>query len=405
MMAAIYSAHSRAQTRIVESNSTAGVKLLRTGGGRCNITHTGTVDDFITVYADCGRFLSYCLHEFSPEAAVSFFNKNGLGTMIDENGCIFPGTQKAADVKRVLIEAVESLGAQFIFNSRVQMVEKDRSNGLFILQAPKEVIVAKALIIASGGVTWPQTGSAGDGLVFASTFGHTVIQPKASLVPLITKQTWIRRLAGVALEKVALKTEVHDRKIITVGPLIFTDNGIGGPAVLDFSRHITDYLSTDKSQPIPIAVDLAPDYQPEKLDNYIQQLCKEHPRREIPGILSEFLPRSIALRFCEEHGYVGKVSTSHLTRSDRVRLVDLLKSMPLNIESTRSLREAMVTRGGIDTAEIDSKTMASKLCEGLFFAGEIIDADGPCGGYNLQICWSTAVLAGSAAAEFAISQI
>lgn len=396
LMSAIYGAHKGAKTVIVDSNSTVGLKLLRTGGGRCNLTHDLSVDDFIKVYGDSGRFLRYSIHDFNGEKTREFFEKNGLKIITDDHGFCYPGTNRAGDVKRVLVDAAESLKVQFLMNSKIEHIENQRK--LFILQAPKEVIVTKALIIATGGISWPQTGSNGDGYKFAQAIGHTLIKPRPALVPLKTKSKWMHKLTGLAIDKVSLKAEFQDKKFTITGPIMLTDNGIGGPAVLDFSRYITDYI--DGNCEVTIKLDLMPDWETSKLDEKLRSLCMNNPKKEIPGILSEFLPRRFVLEMCSQFDFLRGVLSGQLIKQNRQKLVKLLKSMPVIITGTRSINEATITKGGISRDEIDDTTMMSKICPGLFFAGEVIDVDGPCGGFNLQICWSTGQVAGSSASHY-----
>ncbi len=396
LMAAIYGAHKQAKTVIIDSNSTVGLKLLRTGGGRCNLTHQLNPDEFIRVFGDSGRFLRYSLHDFDANKTMDFFAKNGLKIEADEHGFCYPVTNRAGDVKRVLVNVAENMNVTFLMNSKIEHIEKQ--NNLFILQAPNEVIISKALIIATGGMSWPQTGSNGDGYKFAASFGHKIIPPKAALVPLKTTQKWMHRITGLSLDKVGVKAECEDKKFTIIGPMIFTDNGIGGPAVLDFSRHITDYLNGNNS--VTIKLDLIPDWNEEKVNQRLIELCTEHPNREMPGILSEFLPRRFSIGLCEQIDFLKSTLSGRLTKADRRKLVALLKGLPVEVTSTRSINEATITKGGVSTNQVDDKTMMSKLCPGLFFAGEVIDVDGPCGGFNLQICWSTGQVAGSAAYHY-----
>lgn len=396
LMASIYAAHKSAKAVIIDTNTTPGLKLLRTGGGRCNITHSLPINEFIKVYGDSSKFLRFALHDFGPDKTIEFFEKNALKIQTDEHGFCYPYTNRASDVKRVLTDIAESFKVKFQMASKIEHIEREKR--LFILQAPKEVILAKAVIIATGGMSWPQTGSNGDGYKFAKTLGHTIVNPKPALVPLKTADTWMHKLTGVAIDRVAIRAEFEDKKFTTVGPMIFTDNGIGGPAVLDFSRYITDYLAAGK--PAMIKLDLIPDRTLDQIDNNLTDLCRMHPKKEIPGILSEFMPRKLALSICENFDYLKATLSGQLNKQNRRKLAGMLKGLEVKVIAPRSMNEATITRGGVSTAEIDDKTMQSKICPGLFFAGEVIDVDGPCGGFNLQICWSTGVLAGTNAQKY-----
>ncbi|HEG44116.1 MAG TPA: aminoacetone oxidase family FAD-binding enzyme, partial [Phycisphaerales bacterium] len=309
-----------------------------------------------------------------------------------KDGCVFPVTNRAADVKRILEDTARRLNIRFIYGKQVETIEKQP--GGFVTTGGKERINSGCVIIATGGVSWPFTGSTGDGYGFAEAFGHKVFKPVAALVPLITKENWPGKLQGVGIVKVRLS----GNKITSTGPLMFTGDGIGGPVSQDFSREIADQLA-DCSDGVEVCIDMMPDTDEAGLDKLIVDECAKQSRKELAGVLAVFLPRKMSIFLCDRIKPTGQILVSQFAKADRAKLVTMIKSLPLTIEAARPIEEATVTRGGIDTGEIDDKTMESKLCEGLFFAGEVIDADGPCGGYNLQICWSTGALAGKMAAE------
>lgn len=396
LMVGIRSAGEGASTVIVESNTIAGRKLLKTGRGRCNLTHVGSIDDFVTAYGKYGRFLKHSLYGFTPEDVRGFFAEKGLATEVGKDGCVFPVTNRAADVKRILEDTARRLNVRFMYGKRVETIE--RQAGGFVTVAGIERIHSSCIVIATGGVSWPFTGSTGDGYGFAEAFGHRVFKPAAALVPLVTKEKWPGKLQGVGIAKAQLSGEVSGRKITSAGPLMFTGDGIGGPVSQDFSREIADCLA-ECSEGIEVYLDMMPDTDEAGLDRLIVDECGKHSRKELAGVLAVFLPRAMSIFLCDQIKPAGQILVSQFTKAGRAKLVRMIKSMPLTIGSARPIEEATVTRGGVDADEINDKTMESKLCKGLFFAGEVIDADGPCGGYNLQICWSTGSLAGKSAAE------
>jgi len=397
LMAAIYAANSKAETIIVETNTAAGRKLLQTGRGRCNLTHAGgTIDDFIRAFGRRGRFLRYCFHEFTPEQIRGFFTERGLQTKIEEDGSVFPVTDKASDVKKVLLAETEKLGVRFLYGRRVDRIE--RSGEDFTVYTNKQAIVAKKVIIATGGVSWPHTGSVGDGYRLARELGHEVVEQRASLVPLVTSQSWPGHLAGIAIGDVKISTMLDRKKVVFTGPMLFTHDGIGGPAVLDLSSFLTDFLPAEKKA-IDITIDLVVDLGENELERKILEQFEGHPKKELVNILAGFVPRRLAVILCSEFGFEGNIYGSGLKKDERKRLVRILKNLPLSITTTRPIAEALVTRGGVSIEQIDTRTMESKICPGLFFAGEVMDVDGPCGGYNLQICWSTGAIAGRSAGQ------
>jgi predicted Rossmann fold flavoprotein len=396
LFASISSAQAGAKTIVVERNTTACRKLLRTGRTRCNLTHTGSVQDFIRSYGPCGRFLRHSLYEFSADDLREYFAERGLRTKVEKDGCVFPVTDRAGDVARVLIDHARELSVRFLYGKTVRSIEKSQSG--FVALADAQKISAGAIIIATGGVTWPFTGSTGDGYKFAKDLGHTIIEPRASLAPLVTAETWPGQLEGVGIPCVVIKAKVANRRSCTTGPLMFTDNGIGGPAVFDISRLITDLLP-DYANPVKVTIDMMPQYETTQLDKEIISVCSQHPTKTLTAALAKFLPKSLILHLCKQISPSQELLAGRLQKSRRTQLIRLLKELPLSIVAACPIAEATVTRGGICTAQVNPRTMESKLCPGLYFAGEVIDADGPCGGFNLQIAFSTGHLAGKTAAN------
>ena len=393
-MAAIYSAKSNAQTAVVEANTAAGRKLLLTGGGRCNITHLDSINKFIKAFGTKGRFLQYCFHELTPEQVREFFAERGLETKVEEDGCVFPVTDSAEDVQKVLLSESAKNGVQFLYDRRVESIEKCGEG--FNVRTGRETIAANRVIIAAGGISYPDTGSTGDGCKFAQKLGHTIIRPRASLVPLITKQTWPAELAGTAVDNVRITANPEKKKFNTPGAMLFTQDGIGGPAVVDLSFSLTDYLPSIKN-PIEISMDLVCGIDEIELEKRILVKFEQSPHKTLINIIAEFLPKRLAAVFCREFGFDGNIVGRQIKKDSRKKLVRTLKGLPLSVTAARPIAEAMVTRGGVNITEINKKTMGSKICHGLFFAGEVMDVDGPCGGYNLQLCWSTGAIAGIAA--------
>lgn len=401
LMAAISSARAGAKTTIVEVNTIAGRKLLRTGRTRCNLSHTGSVDDFVKTCRPFGEFLRDSLDQFSPDDLREYFARHKLKTKVEKDGCVFPITNRATDVVRVLVDDARKLSVRFLYGRRAQSIKKDA--GEFVLQANSEKIAALAVIIATGGVTWPFTGSTGDGYKLARFFDHTIVEPKACLAALVTAESWPGELAGVGVKNVVITATAGNRKLCTTGPMMFTNDGIDGPAVFDLSRLITDFLPNPE-EPIKVSIDMMPEYQSGEIDRQINSLCASNPRKELAGVLARFLPRALMLHLTGRLTPSATILAGQLTTSQRRQLVNLLKKLPLSITATGPIARATITRGGISTDEIDPKTMESKLCSGLFFAGEVINVDGPCGGFNLQIAFSTGYLAGKTTAEHALQE-
>ncbi len=389
LMSAIFAAQSRATVVVIEKNQVPGRKLLLTGGGRCNITHTGTVDDFVRVYGKSGRFLRHCLHEFSPDATREFFSRIGIETKVDEQGCVFPMSERAGDVRDALLGQCLKLGVQFIFGRGVGEIEK-RGDG-FAIFAGSEIASAPKVVIATGGMSYPATGSTGDGYKLAKSLRHTIIEPRPALVPLVSAEKWCAELAGISRDNVTISAMLNKKKISVSGPMIFTHDGIGGPAVLDLSRLLVDYLPASKA--VEVVIDIAPSMNESQLEEYLMGQLTQYSKKIIANVLFELAPKKLGGLICALAG-ITETNASQLKKEQRRKVIQLLKKLPVQIAAAKPIDEAIITNGGVSTAGIDPTTMQSKVCPGLFFAGETIDVDGPCGGYNLQIAWSTGVLAG-----------
>lgn len=396
LMAAIHAATRSAPTLILESNDAAGRKLLLTGGGRCNFTHAAGPEELARAFGKASRFLRHSLYEFPPDAVREFFRARGLADTVEPDGSVFPAHRGAAEVRDILVGEARKLGAHLQYGARVQSITA-AEDGFRIDSSDPHVRAAK-VILATGGLSWPQTGSTGDGYRFAEQLGHTLIPPQPALVPLVTRETWPRELAGISLPGVRIWATAAGRRAEALGNMLFTQRGIGGPAVLDLSRLLADDLG-EKNAGIDIGIDLLPAMAPSQLDQRLQQECRTYPKKALANILSELVPRQVARLVCRLAPCDGDLQAGQLSAEKRRQLVGVLKKLPLCVTGTEPIAKATVTHGGVSREEIDPRTMESKVRPGLFFAGEVIDLDGPCGGYNLQMCWSTGALAGHSAAH------
>ncbi len=392
MFAAVTAAKNGKKVALFESNTTAGRKLLITGGGRCNLTHIGKPDEIIKAFAPFERFVRHCVYEFPPTKLMEFFKDRGLDSAPGEDDCVFPVSNSASDVNRVLLEELQKNDVQIYYAKKVQNITKQ--NDSFVVSCEKFTLSAKALIIATGGVSWPQTGSTGDGYKFASTLGHKIVEPIAALVSLVTAEKFCAELAGLGLPKVSISCKINNKNISSTGAMLFTHHGIGGPAVMDLSRSAAGIAEKNYK----LSIDFMPEIKIEELDKKLTDLFTETPKRHIEQAVSVFFPKSLSNIVCQQSG-VLKTSAGQINKKSRHLLAETLKNFPLTIISSQEIERATVTRGGVDTAEIDSKTMQSKIVKGLFFAGEVMNVDGPCGGYNLQFAFSSGFIAGKSAFE------
>lgn len=328
LMASIHSTIAHAETIVIESNTTAGKKLLQSGAGRCNFTHLSSPDEIARAVGPKGRFLSYSLHRFTPEQVRQFLRKLGLESKVEQNGCVFPVTDRAGDVRNVLVKCARSHDVRFCFGKSVKRVVRDGNS--FAVHSAGSIVFAKKVIITTGGLSWPQTGSTGDGYRFAKETGHHIIEARASLVPLVTRESWPGELAGVSLKDVRISAVVEGRKIAVSGPMIFTDDGIGGPAVLDLSRLVTDYLP-NKENPIEIRIDMAYKTNEAELDKQVRERIANNPKKTVANIPADFVPRRVAIILCRQFNFNAGLLGCELKKDVRKKLVRILKSIPLFI--------------------------------------------------------------------------
>lgn len=395
MMAAIAAAEEGAETFIFERNPYLGKKLGITGKGRCNLTNACTIQDFIKNVPGNGSFLYSALHQLNMDDTMEFFSKLGVELKIERGRRVFPVADDAYVVVNALKRRLRELGVKVNYNSRVSelLAAEGQIQGLLV---DREPFYCDAVILATGGKSYPATGSTGDGYTLASALGHTIVMPRPSLVPLETKEEWPAKLSGLALKNVEIIAKADDRVIDKAfGEMLFTHFGVSGPIILSLSHAVIQVLGQAE---VRLYINLKPALSPEQLEQRIQRDFLKFTRKHFRNALSELLPASLIPVMIELCGIAGDKPVNQITREERGRLRELLCSLPLTVKCTRGLEEAIVTAGGVNTKEIDPKTMVSKLVNGLYFAGEIMDVDGLTGGYNLQIAWSSGYVAGKSAA-------
>jgi len=397
LFAAYHAAIGGARVQVVDGNAMAGRKLLITGGGRCNVTHAGTAAELLPTYTPYDRFLRFALHEIPPAYIVAFLEQRGVRTRTLEDGCVFPKSDQAQTVRDLLVCEAQKAGVVFRFGRRVGTLSTSEDG--FAIDLGHETLATRRVILATGGVSYPRTGSTGDGYAWARALGHAVVPRRSALIPLVAKEPWVAQLAGTSLPAAVLSARTREGKLVREsGALVFTQDGIGGPAVLSLSRLLTDLLPNNE-QPVAVQADLVPSHTLPQLERELIDACAQRARKTVKNLVADYVPKRLADIICGQAGCNEDLWACSLSKAYRRKLLQNLKALTLSIVRTRPLAEATITRGGVATGEIDPQTMASKTCPGLFFAGEVIDADGPCGGYNLQICWSTGALAGRAASR------
>ncbi len=391
MMAAITAAGLGKSTLLLEKMNRCGRKISITGKGRCNVTNNCTSDDFFANIPTNPRFLYSAYAGFSPQDCMDFFERLGVPLKTERGNRVFPVSDKAEDIVRALEQGCEDYGVNRIFSKVTEMITED--GAVKGVKCGSRTYFAPSVLIATGGKSYPGTGSDGDGYRFAEELGHTVTDIKPSLVPIESDDEYCREMMGLSLKNVVLtlKDTVKNKVVFSeMGEMLFTHFGVSGPLVLSASSHIPQV----ESGRYIFYIDLKPALDEKKLDERILRDFKEIPNRIFANSLSKLLPSKMIPTVVELSGIDGEKQVNSVTKQERQRLVSLLKAFPVHIRSFRPIAEAIVTSGGVKVSEVSPKTMESKLVKGLYFAGEILDVDGYTGGFNLQIAFSTGCLAG-----------
>lgn len=398
MMAAITAASYGADVTLIEKKDRVGRKLHITGKGRCNLTADVERDALIKGFPRNGRFLYSAFHTFSNQDLIRFFNERGLATKTERGQRVFPVSDDAGEVVRVLEEAVRRAGIRVKTASPVKAIQIE--NGMVIgVTTEKETFTADAVIVATGGLSYPATGSTGDGYRWAEKAGHTVADPRPGLVPLLAAEPWVAEMQGLSLRNVKATAFTDTGKKINedFGELLFTHFGLSGPIILSMSHAIGEYLY-EKKKNVTVRLDLKPALSEEKLNDRVQRDLTKHARKQYKNALGDLLPAKMIPVFIALSGIDPDKECSQITRAERLAMIRLLKGMEITVTGTRPIAEAIITAGGVSVKEIQPKTMESKIVRGLFFAGEVLDVDGYTGGYNLQAAFSTGYVAGLNAA-------
>lgn len=396
MMAAIKAAQCGAHVCLIERNERCGKKLRITGKGRCNVTNACDTREFLSHVPTNPRFLYSALSRFSTEDTVAFFEEAGVPLKVERGRRVFPVSDRAEDVVSAMYSRVRAAGAE-VLCGRVSELIVDAGT-VVGCKLGDRAIYADAVIIATGGCSYPRTGSDGDGYRLASSVGHTVTPLVPSLVPLTSKSKLCPALQGLSLKNVALNvTDTATGKSVysDFGEMMFTHFGMTGPMILSASAHLSDMTSGKYEAHI----DLKPALDEKALDARILSDFAKYANKDFINALGDLLPAKLIPVAVALSGIDGRKKVNSVTKAERASLVSVLHDMRIKIDGFRPISEAIVTKGGVSTAQLDPKTMASRLCRGLYFAGEVIDVDAYTGGYNLQIAFSTGALAGESAAE------
>lgn len=431
MIAAGRAAELGARVVLLEKNASLGKKLLITGKGRCNITQAEFNDkEIINKFGRQGKFLFSSLASFGPEEVIAFFESRKVATKIERGGRVFPVSDKAQDVLRVLQKYLEKNKVEIIYNAQVasfdiaSVVAGKKITSVSLTEqgymspekqalTPTRKIYADKFILCTGGKSYPTTGSTGDGYQWVKDLGHTVIETAPALVPVKTKELWVKDIQGLSLKNVAIKLFLNNKKPAYLptgqavrtgkqdsrfGEMMFTHFGLTGPIVLDLSKKAGELARQGE---VVISIDLKPALTQDQLDMRLQKDFRENSNKDFINYLPELLPQKMIATIVALSGIDSRKKINLVTKDERKKLMELLKNLRLTYDGTTGYNQAIITSGGVDLHEVDSKTMQSRKIENLFLAGEILNLDGPTGGYNLQVCWSTGYAAGTYAVDIA----
>lgn len=429
MMAAIEASQNKEnKVIIIEKMQSLGRKLLITGKGRCNITSSLPIEDFIKNTPGNGRFLYSCYQQFTNEDIIKFLNKEGLQVKEERGNRIFPVTDHSQDVLKCFTRKLKENNVEVLYNTRVKEIlvnenyeeqakkineenvkkskKQSKKYEVIGIKTENETILADSVILATGGKSYPLTGSTGDGYKLVEKFGHTITKIKPSLVPLeIYEKDICKELQGLSLRNIAIKiTDLEKNKLLydDFGEMLFTHFGVSGPTILSSSAHLVRYKNIEekcKNKIVELSIDFKPALSEKKLEARILRDFEELKNKQFKNSLDKLLPQKLIPVIVEQSGISADKKVNEITKEERKTLVKILKDFKLKIKGTRTIDEAIVTSGGIKISEIDPKTMESKLVKNLYFAGEIIDVDSYTGGFNLQIAYSTGFVAGKNASS------
>lgn len=388
IFAAINLKNSNNEVYLLDKNDRIGRKLLLTGNGRCNITSGKVYDDFLDHIIRNKEFLYSSFSTFDNFAMIDFLNREGIQTIIEEDDKVFPKSMRATDIVNLFERLIKERDVKFLPNTKVKSITKDEN---FKLETSRGQMDFDILLIACGGLSYPKTGSSGDGYKFAKSFGHTIVEPLPSLCPLYLKKTL--PIKALSLSDIEIRTYTDDKDFSEVGDILLTPNFITGPAALRLqARAARDNINR-------ISLDFKKDMRDDDLDKIILDYLDKNPKKTISNSLKGFINESLIEKLLDEGKIKKNKPSNQITKEEREKLASLIKNFTLETKENKNFSSAVVTSGGVKTAEINPKTMESKLVKDLYFVGEVIDIDGLTGGFNLQIAFTTAYSASLAIKE------
>lgn len=398
MMTAGKAAERGLKVILLEKNPTLGVKLLITGGGRCNVTNAEfDVRTFLSKYKESDKFLFSAFSQFSVKDTLEFFNSKGMETKIEAGNRVFPVSDNSQSVLNVLVGYIKKGGVEIMNNAIVNGFEKENGQVTAVKLKNGTKVLAKNFVIAVGGTSRPETGSTGDGFIWLKDLGHNVIPSDNALVPITLNMTgknaWLKNLQGVTLQDIKLTSFQNNQKQeVKKGRILFTHFGISGPTILNMSKDIGELL---KYGEVEIRIDLLPALDHGMMNTRLQELFKIDDKKKIKNSLGTFIPSSLVDAVLELSGVNPDIQNNSVTREQRMKLIEIIKGIPMQVSGLLGADKAIVSSGGVDLTEVDFKTMQSKIIPNLYLVGDILNVDRPSGGYSLQLCWTTGNVAGN----------
>ena len=392
MMAAITAAANGVEVLLLEKNEKLGKKLFITGKGRCNITNAADTEDLFSAIVSNPKFLYSSFYSFTNSQVIDFFEGLGVKTKIERGGRVFPASDHSSDVIRALEREMEQLGVEIYLQAEVkELILKEHVIKGVVLTSGKK-LYADTVIVATGGISYPSTGSTGDGYRFAKACGHQVTEILPSLVPMEVKEWYAKELMGLSLRNIEICVTDGKKKLYQeFGEMLFTHYGVTGPVILSASSIVGKKL---KEKELTLHIDLKPALSEEQLDKRVLREFETNHNRQFKNAVDSLFPSKLRPVIVELSGIPEEKKVHEITKEERLHFVRLIKDFSMTLTGLRGYKEAIITKGGVSVKEIDPSTMESKLVKGLFFAGEVLDLDAVTGGYNLQIAWSTGYLAG-----------
>ena len=395
MMSAVFAARAGAEAALLEPNERLGKKLNITGKGRCNVTNDSACEELIAHVYRNGKFLYSSFSRWDGRDTIAFFESLGVPLKVERGKRVFPVSDRSFDISAALERELRRLNVRLIRDRAEALIVKDgRVSGA---KGGRDRYGADAVVVATGGVSYPATGSTGDGYRFARQVGHTIVTPRASLVPLESDDPDCAAMQGLSLRNVALRVRDQKNKVVfeELGELLFTHFGVSGPLVLSASARMRDF----ERNSYRLVIDLKPALDEKKLDERLLRELAARNNQDFGNVLGALVPRSMIPVIVRRTGIPAASKANSITKEQRRRLLETLKAFSVAVTGPRGVEEAIVTSGGLKVGEVDPNTMASKLIPGLYFAGEVLDVDACTGGFNLQIAWATGRAAGDAAAK------